>query len=212
MRDLLADYRKKRDFGATPEPDPAAPIARDYDLRLEHEGVLKSWAVPRGFSYAPAEKRLAVRTEDHPIEYEHFHGRIPKGQYGAGTMTIWDRGTYELVKIPTWEEALKKGELKIMLYGKRLRGEWHLVRTKQAKNSWLLFKSKDRFSGPDRDSLLGVDLDDAKLHDLPRSTLAVRNGVRGTPNASAEGVRRGHADRTREGATAHRCRTRQATL
>ncbi len=181
MRDLLADYRKKRDFGATPEPDPAAPIARDdnvfvvhrhearnlhYDLRLEHEGVLKSWAVPRGFSYAPAEKRLAVRTEDHPIEYEHFHGRIPKGQYGAGTMTIWDRGTYELVKIPTWEEALKKGELKIMLYGKRLRGEWHLVRTKQAKNSWLLFKSKDRFSGPDRDSLLGVDLDDAKLHDI----------------------------------------------
>jgi bifunctional non-homologous end joining protein LigD len=138
MRDPLAEYRKKRDFGATPEPDPAAPIARKgdvfvvhrhearnlhYDLRLEHEGVLKSWAVPRGFSYATSEKRLAVRTEDHPIEYEHFHGRIPKGQYGAGTMTIWDRGTYELVKIPTWEEALETGELKIVLHGKRLRGE-----------------------------------------------------------------------------------------
>ncbi|MGK0202852.1 MAG: bifunctional non-homologous end joining protein LigD [Planctomycetota bacterium] len=181
MRDLLADYRKKRDFGNTPEPDPAAPIARNddvfvihrhearslhYDLRLEHEGVLKSWAVPRGFSYATAEKRLAVRTEDHPLEYEHFHGRIPKGQYGAGTMTIWDRGTYELVKIPTWEEALQKGELKIILHGKRLRGEWHLVRTKQAKNSWLLFKSKDRFSGPDRDSMLGIDLDQAMLGDI----------------------------------------------
>lgn len=182
MRDLLAEYRKKRDFGSTPEPDPKAPVARNddvfvihrhearqlhYDLRLEHEGVLKSWAVPRGFSYAPGEKRLAVRTEDHPIEYEHFHGRIPKGQYGAGTMTIWDRGTYELVKIPTWEEALDKGELKIILHGKRLRGEWHLVRTKQAKNSWLLFKSKDRFSGPDRDSMLGVELDDAPLQDVP---------------------------------------------
>lgn len=181
MRDPLAEYRKKRDFGATPEPDPKAPIARDgdvfvihrhearnlhYDLRLEHEGVLKSWAVPRGFSFAPAEKRLAVRTEDHPIEYEHFHGRIPKGQYGAGTMTIWDRGTYELVKIPTWDEALQKGELKLILYGKRLRGEWHLVRTKQAPNSWLLFKSKDRFSGPDRDSVLGVDLENAPLEDV----------------------------------------------
>ncbi len=125
MRDPLAEYRKKRDFGATPEPDPAAPIARKGDVFIvhRHEGVLKSLSVPRGFSYATSEKRLAVRTEDHPIEYEHFHGRIPKGQYGAGTMTIWDRGTYELVKIPTWEEALEKGELKIVLHGKRLRGE-----------------------------------------------------------------------------------------
>ena len=195
MRDPLADYRKKRDFGATPEPDPAAPVERDgdvfvvhrhearnlhYDLRIEHEGVLKSWAVPRGFSYATSEKRLAVRTEDHPIEYEHFHGRIPKGQYGAGTMTIWDRGTYELVKIPTWEEALKKGELKIVLHGKRLRGEWHLVRTKQSKNSWLLFKSKDRFSGPDRDSLLGIDLENAPIDDiaLPMEPM-VHGGMRG---------------------------------
>ena len=181
MRDLLADYRKKRDFGATPEPNPATPVARNddvfvvhrhearqlhYDLRLEHEGVLKSWAVPRGFSYAPSEKRLAARTEDHPLEYEHFHGRIPKGQYGAGKMTIWDRGTYELVKIPTWEQALAKGELKLILRGKRLRGEWHLVRTKQTKNSWLLFKSSDRFSGPDRDSVLGIDLDPASKNDI----------------------------------------------
>jgi len=175
MRDPLDEYRKKRDFGATPEPAPGDQDAQrpgnafvvhrhearqlHYDLRLEHDGVLKSWAVPRGFSYDRSEKRLAVRTEDHPIEYEHFSGRIPKGQYGAGTMAIWDRGTYELVKIPTWEESLEKGELKVVLHGRRLRGEWHLVRTTQGKNTWLLFKSKDRFAGPDRDSVLGVDLD-----------------------------------------------------
>lgn len=183
MHDPLDDYRKKRDFGATPEP---APGVRDearrgnvfvvhrhearnlhYDLRLEHDGVLKSWAVPRGFSYDRSEKRLAVRTEDHPIEYEHFSGRIPKGQYGAGTMAIWDRGTYELVKIPTWDEAFAKGELKVVLKGRRLRGEWHLVKTTQGKNTWLLFKSKDRFAGPDRDSVLGIDLDAAVERDVP---------------------------------------------
>jgi len=171
--DPLAEYRDKRDFSATPEPvpTPVAPRRDDvfvvhrhearalhYDLRLEHGGVLKSWAVPRGFSFDPGEKRLAVRTEDHPLEYEHFHGRIPKGQYGAGTMTLWDRGRYALVKIPTWEEAMARGELKIELFGRRLRGEWHLVRTQQAKNSWLLFKSKDRYAGHDRESALGIDL------------------------------------------------------
>ncbi|MCB9879674.1 MAG: hypothetical protein H6835_18935 [Planctomycetes bacterium] len=190
MHDPLADYRQKRDFGATPEPAPGPLAARrddvfvvhrhearnlHYDLRLEHEGVLKSWAVPRGFSYSPAEKRLAVRTEDHPIEYEHFSGRIPKGQYGAGTMTIWDRGTYELVKIPSWEEALQKGELKLVMYGRRLRGEWHLVRTQQAKNSWLLFKSKDRYSGPDRDSALGIELQLAEQHDVDASLPPMRH-------------------------------------
>ncbi|MCA8948481.1 MAG: non-homologous end-joining DNA ligase [Planctomycetes bacterium] len=177
MPDPLDDYRRKRDFGRTPEPAPA-PLRRDggdlafvvhrhearnlhYDLRLEQGGVLCSWAVPRGFSYDPAEKRLAVRTEDHPIEYEHFHGRIPKGQYGAGTMTIWDRGRYELVKIENWDEAIARGEVKVRLYGRRLRGEWHLVRTKQAENSWLLFKSRDLYSGHARDSALGVDLEGA---------------------------------------------------
>ncbi len=173
MTDPLEQYRDKRDFDKTPEPAPK-PLrpgvdrvfvvhrheARNlhYDLRLERAGVLCSWAVPRGFSYDPSEKRLAVRTEDHPIEYEHFHGRIPKGEYGAGTMTIWDRGHYELVKITDWDEAIARGEVKVRLYGRRLRGEWHLVRTTQSKNSWLLFKSRDLFSGPARDSALGVDL------------------------------------------------------
>ncbi|MCR9243456.1 MAG: non-homologous end-joining DNA ligase [bacterium] len=174
MRDPLADYRKKRDFGQTPEPAPA-PLragadrrfvvhrheARNlhYDLRLEQGGVLCSWAVPKGFCYDGKEKRLAVRTEDHPIEYEHFHGRIPKGQYGAGTMTIWDRGHYELVKYTDWDDAIAKGEIKVRLYGRKLRGEWHLVRTQQSKNSWLLFKSRDCFSGHSRDNALGIDLE-----------------------------------------------------
>ncbi len=173
MADPLDDYRRKRDFAATPEPAPG-PIgdrpgnafvvhrheARNlhYDLRLEHAGALCSWAVPKGFSYDPADKRLAVRTEDHPLEYEHFHGRIPKGQYGAGTMTIWDRGTYELVKVPDFDASLQRGELKLILRGQRLRGEWHLVKTQQGPNTWLLFKSKDRYAGAARDSALGIDL------------------------------------------------------
>jgi bifunctional non-homologous end joining protein LigD len=192
MQDPLDDYRKKRDFAATPEP--AAAPARErgsrvfvvhrhearnlhYDLRLEHGGVLCSWAVPRGFSYDPAEKRLAVRTEDHPLEYEHFHGRIPKGQYGAGTMTIWDRGTYELVKIVDWDEALARGEIKVVLRGRRLRGEWHLVRTQQAKNSWLLFKSRDHFAGAARDTALGIELEAAPAAPLAADTLPMQWGA-----------------------------------
>jgi len=182
MNDPLDEYRRKRDFAVTPEPDPQTPRPRrsvtfvvhrhearnlHYDLRLEHEGVLCSWAVPRGFSYDPAEKRLAVRTEDHPLEYEHFSGRIPKGQYGAGTMTIWDRGTWSIVKARDLGEAIANGEVKLQLAGRRLRGEWHLVRTQQSKNSWLLFKSRDVYSGPSRDSALGVDLDAAIEAPLP---------------------------------------------
>lgn len=181
MADPLDEYRRKRDFGRTPEPDAPAETrgsavfvvhrheARNlhYDLRLEHGGVLCSWAVPKGFSYDSAEKRLAVRTEDHPLAYEHFSGRIPKGQYGAGTMTIWDRGTYELVKVTDWDTALARGELKFVLRGRRLRGEWHLVKTKQGRNTWLLFKSRDVHAGPSRDSALGIDVDAAVEAPLP---------------------------------------------
>jgi bifunctional non-homologous end joining protein LigD len=174
MPDPLDDYRKKRDFLRTPEPMPSAPAvergsrifvvhrheARNlhYDLRLETVGVLRSWAVPRGFSYDPGDKRLAVMTEDHPLAYEHFDGRIPKGQYGAGTMTIWDRGRYDLLHVPDVAAAMAAGEIKLRFYGRRLRGEWHLVKTNQGKNSWLLFKSKDRYAGTSRDSALGIDL------------------------------------------------------
>lgn len=192
MAEPLDDYRRKRDFARTPEPAAEVPLPRrdqpvfvvhrhearnlHYDLRLEVGGVLCSWAVPRGFSYDPGEKRLAVRTEDHPLAYEHFHGRIPKGQYGAGTMTIWDRGTYELVKRTDWDECLAAGEIKLLLRGRRLRGEWHLVATKQAKNSWLLFKSKDRYAGPSRDSALGVELEAAREAPLPDAVEPMRSG------------------------------------
>jgi len=183
MSGSLDDYRDKRDFARTPEPGPALPPGRvgapvfvvhrhearnlHYDLRLETGGLLRSWAVPRGFSYDPADKRLAVQTEDHPLAYEHFHGRIPKGEYGAGTMTIWDRGTYEVVKAPDLAAAFAQGEVKVRMFGRRLRGEWHLVKTTQAKNSWLLFKSKDAWSGTSRDSALGIALDDATAATLP---------------------------------------------
>ena len=139
-----------------------------YDLRIEANGVLCSWAVPKGFSYDPGEKRLAVRTEDHPLDYEDFHGVIPEGQYGAGTMTIWDKGSYQLVKYTEWGEAMAKGELKFVFRGRKLRGEWHMVRTKGGKE-WLLFKSRDRYSGTDRDTVLGVDLSAAQQRGMPRS-------------------------------------------
>ncbi len=183
MASPLDEYRRKRDFARTPEPapgelrpTPAEPVfvihrheARNlhYDLRLEVDGVLRSWAVPKGFSYMPADKRLAVQTEDHPLEYEHFHGRIPRGEYGGGTMGIWDRGRYRLVKIRNWAEAMQKGEVKVQLRGRRLRGEWHLVKTQQGRNTWLLFKSKDRYAGSSRDSALGVDLAAAPEAALP---------------------------------------------
>ena len=174
MADSLDDYRKKRDFGSTPEPESAEPTERQgapvfvvhrhearqlhYDLRLEMEGVLRSWAVPRGFSYDPSEKRLAVRTEDHPIEYEHFDGMIPEGQYGAGAMTIWDRGSYEVLVAPDGPAAVASGEVKVLFYGRKLRGEWHMVKTQGGPNHWLLFKSKDRYAGDDKDSALAIDL------------------------------------------------------
>ena len=173
----IDDYRAKRDFERTPEPAPE-PAPRDaerpvfvvhrhdasrlhYDLRLEMEGVLRSWAVPKGFSYDPDDKHLAVRTEDHPLAYEHFDGVIPKGEYGAGTMTLWDRGTYAVVKADSGPEAVQAGELKVLLFGRKLRGEWHLVKTRQAEDHWLLFKSRDRYAGKARDSVLGIDLEAA---------------------------------------------------
>ncbi len=191
----LGDYEKKRDFERTPEPPAHRPKRRPggepmfvvhrhearrlhYDLRLERRGVLLSWAVPKGFSYDPADKHLAVRTEDHPLEYEDFHGVIPKGEYGAGTMQIWDRGRVTYLNGEGGPEA---GEVKIVLRGRRLRGEWHLVQTKQGPNTWLIFKSRDRYAGVRRDSVLGADLTSAAEAPLPAHAVVMEPGAEAAP-------------------------------
>lgn len=159
---LLSTYQKKRNFKKTSEPSGGRSPKKSsklifvvqehharrlhYDFRLEYEGVLKSWAVPKGPSLNPKDKRLAVQTEDHPIEYAKFHGRIPEGEYGAGEVFIWDKGTWESESEDPGA-ALKKGELKFKLHGKKLNGSFVLVRTKfgkdQNKNNWLLIKHKE---------------------------------------------------------------------
>src|SRR5579871_3771033 len=131
----LETYRRKRDFKATPEPPAGKPASRHgfsyliqkhdatrlhYDLRLELDGVLLSWAVTKGPSLNPADKRLAVRTEDHPLSYGTFEGTIPKGEYGGGTVMLWDRGTWQPEGDP--HAALKKGHLAFILHGERLKG------------------------------------------------------------------------------------------
>ena len=161
----LDEYRRKRDFTTSPEPDGATPVrARDvarmfcvqkhlashlhYDLRLELDGVLLSWAVPKGPSIDPAVKRFAVHVEDHPVEYGDFEGVIPEG-YGAGIVMLWDRGTWE-PQVPDVHAALKKGDLKFTLDGYKLKGSWALVRTKGGgpRENWLLIKHRDEWGGP----------------------------------------------------------------
>ncbi|MDP9128389.1 MAG: DNA ligase D [Pseudomonadota bacterium] len=157
-KDSLERYRQKRDFSKTPEPEgtKAKPSGRGYliqkhaashlhyDFRLELDGTLKSWAVPRGPSYDPADKRLAMQVEDHPAAYGTFEGTIPKGQYGGGTVMLWDEGSWEPLGDP--RAGLAKGKLVFQLYGKRLKGEWTLVKTfsrDKKDNKWLLIKHKD---------------------------------------------------------------------
>lgn len=193
MAGSLDDYRKKRDFARTPEPPPDVPAGEapavfvvhrhearrlHYDLRLQMGGVLKSWAVPKGFSYDPADKHLAVRTEDHPMKYESFEGMIPKGEYGAGTMTIWDRGRYRVLAKGDPAAAVETGKFEIILYGRRLRGEWHLVRTKE---NWLLFKSRDLYSAGEDTPPLGMDLTAASDAAMPKRPRAMEVGESAEP-------------------------------
>jgi bifunctional non-homologous end joining protein LigD len=155
----LAEYKRKRDFDRTPEPAPGRKPARKkklsyliqkhdatrlhYDFRLELDGALLSWAVTRGPSLNPADKRLAVRTEDHPLSYGDFEGTIPKGQYGGGTVMLWDQGAWEPEGDP--RAGLKKGHLAFNLHGERLKGRWDLVRMhgEEKRENWLLIKAKD---------------------------------------------------------------------
>ena len=175
----LAKYRAKRDFTQTAEPSGDAQVARSnrlrfviqkhaatrlhYDLRLELDGVFKSWAVTRGPSLDPADKRLAVEVEDHPIDYGDFEGTIPKGQYGGGTVQLWDRGYWEPEGDLTPEQALAKGDLKFSLDGKRLHGSFVLVRMKHdrtggKRTNWLLIKHRDEHARDgDADALLADD-------------------------------------------------------
>jgi bifunctional non-homologous end joining protein LigD len=162
----LKEYRAKRNFAVSPEPKGAEPRPKKtkraalffcvqkhlashlhYDLRLEHDGVLLSWAVPKGPSINPADKRLAMHVEDHPIEYGTFEGVIPDG-YGAGVVMLWDQGTWEPL-VDDVREALKKGDLKLQLNGVKLKGSWALIRTKGGDGrSWLLIKHRDEWAGP----------------------------------------------------------------
>src|SRR5213082_1435263 len=159
-RAQLSEYRKKRDFNKTAEPSgeeatPPAPGGRlrfviqkhaashlHFDLRLELDGVMKSWAVPKGPSLDPSVKRLAMQVEDHPIDYNSFEGTIPQGEYGGGTVMLWDRGTYssDTAASPKEEEGairegLRRGDLKITFHGERLHGSFALIRMKFSRDS-----------------------------------------------------------------------------
>lgn len=149
--DKLKDYHAKRDFQTTPEPVEGGAgggkkfvIQRHqashlhYDLRLEMDGVLKSWAVPKGPPVEPSEKRLAIEVEDHPLAYGDFEGTIPEGQYGAGTVEIWDSGTFEPLEEGDPQDQLKAGKLVFALKGKRLNSRFALIKTSYAPKSWLL--------------------------------------------------------------------------
>lgn len=163
-KESLREYHKKRDFKVTKEPSGKKKNVKSknkkpifvvqehhsrrlhYDFRLEMDGVLKSWAVPKGPSLDPSDKRLAVETEDHPLEYAKFHGTIPQGEYGGGEVFIWDNGTWEAEDEDPLA-AIKKGELKFKLKGKKLKGSFVLVRTNykgsSGQKNWLLIKHRD---------------------------------------------------------------------
>jgi bifunctional non-homologous end joining protein LigD len=180
----LATYKKKRSFSKTTEPiggkaktgalrfviQKHDASRLHYDFRLEMEGVLKSWAVPKGPSTNPADKRLAMMVEDHPYDYRDFEGIIPKGQYGGGTVIVWDEGTYEPIeKIKGKKEQeklllkqLKAGSLKFILHGTKLRGEFALVQMHgRGENAWLLIKHNDEF---------------AKSSDITKKSRSVKSG------------------------------------
>lgn len=210
----LVEYKKKRSFKKTPEPrggkgTPAklhfvvqkhAASRLHYDFRLEMEGVLKSWAVPKGPSMNPAEKRLAMLVEDHPYDYKNFEGIIPEGNYGAGTVIVWDKGTYEPLELAKGKAAQEKllmksfrsGSLKFRLHGEKLKGEFVLVKTpKRADNAWLLIKHRDEYASEDDVSALDQSVISGKtLEELASDTDAEHWKSNRSSGGSAK-VRRG---------------------
>jgi bifunctional non-homologous end joining protein LigD len=196
----LSKYRAKRDFGKTAEPSGARKVAAakelrfviqkhaasrlHYDLRLELDGVFKSWAVTRGPSLNPQDKRLAVEVEDHPLDYGDFEGTIPKGEYGGGTVQLWDRGFWRPEGNKTPEQALKSGDLKFELHGKRLHGSWVLVRMRHDRNggkrtNWLLIKHRDKYATEDGAAILEEDRSIASGR--PMAKIAAGKGAAAKP-------------------------------
>ena len=202
----LEEYRRKRKFTETPEP--VGRVRRrdgrrifvvqkhdasrlHYDFRLAINGVLVSWAVPKGPSMNPAEKRLAVRTEDHPLEYADFEGVIPQGQYGAGTVMVWDKGTYEPLGDLAPDEQLKQGKIAVVLQGKKLRGGFTLIQTGRRsagasdRKRWLLVKHRDEQADPawnvesptlDYSALTGRTLKQIEEEALKKTAMRVARG------------------------------------
>jgi|SRR5690348_7563990 len=180
-RRKLTEYRRKRDFSKTPEPAGKGAAARKksgavskkrapklqfvvqkheashlhFDFRLELDGVMKSWAIPKGPSYDPKVRRLAMEVEDHPIEYNTFEGTIPQGEYGGGTVMLWDRGAYEAEDgggVESLREGYVRGDLKFILHGTRLHGAWVLVKMhRPGRPQWLLIKHRDEYARAGRD-------------------------------------------------------------
>jgi bifunctional non-homologous end joining protein LigD len=166
----LQEYARKRDFSKTPEPGPGKVVKSSthsgrffiqrhnasrlhYDFRLEIAGTLKSWAIPKGPSLDPAVKHLAAMVEDHPLDYGDFEGNIPKGEYGGGSVMLWDRGTFELIGEEDGLAQIARGDLKFWLHGEKLKGSWALVHMKNRGkgNEWLIIKKKDEGADPSWD-------------------------------------------------------------
>ena len=211
----LKEYKKKRRFDVTPEPrgnDKKPPRRGDsllyliqkhqatslhYDFRLEWNGVLLSWAFPKGPSLDPAVKRLAMRTEDHPLEYGDFEGVIPAGEYGGGTVMLWDNGTW-VPEVPDVDSALKKGELKFTLHGRKLKGSWVLVRTRgfgisPSRSAWLLIKHRDQYAS--KNDIAAEMPKSVSSHRLLAEIAEdgggdVEKARKGDPNAEGRGGRR----------------------
>src|SRR5215475_4854374 len=178
--DSLSTYRAKRSADTSPEPvgtvattpghlfvvHKHAATRLHFDLRLEMAGVLRSWAVPKGPSYDMADKRLAVKVEDHPLDYGDFEGIIPSGKYGAGGVIVWDRG--EWVPLEDWREGMQKGKLLFELKGYKLHGKWTLVKIKKSEKDWLLIKERDAWvkspgdQFPEESVLSGLTVDQVK--------------------------------------------------
>src|SRR4051812_8872977 len=191
LKSSLKDYNRKRDFAKTAEPKGARAARTEghrfviqkhaashlhYDFRLEVDGTLKSWAVPKGIPIRKGEKRLAVQVEDHPLSYIDFEGAIPKGQYGGGTVMVWDRGTFE-PSSPSPAKDLAAGKLRFVLHGQKLEGEWHLVRMRGGKQ-WLLIKG-----GSDQEAISTKQDDTSALSWKTMDQLAGGDNVRKSRSA-----------------------------